>query len=115
MMLGFKKFSDYKSVPGIQGDIIHSLNQYKQKKLFKKLIIYRHLVSTDEKSRIRIRESVVRICGIGSGSVPKCHGSTILVLTVKIKRTDFSSMFSKSTLAYIWFRLNWTQGLGIQN
>ncbi len=37
-----------------------------------------------------------------------------MVLTVKIKRTDFSSMFSENTFAYTWYRLNWTQGLGIQ-
>jgi hypothetical protein len=32
------------------------------------------LKATDKKSRIRIRKSVVRISGSGSGSVPKCHG-----------------------------------------
>jgi hypothetical protein len=35
-----------------------------------------HLKITEEKSRIRIRESVLRICV--SGSVPKCNESAIL-------------------------------------
>jgi hypothetical protein len=34
------------------------------------------LKANDEKSRIRIRKSEVRICGSGCGSVPKWHGST---------------------------------------
>jgi hypothetical protein len=36
--------------------------------------------ATEEKGRIRIRMSVVRICGFGSA--PKCHGSTKLEETV---------------------------------
>jgi hypothetical protein len=35
------------------------------------------LKATDEKNRIRIRSSVVRICG--SECVPKHHGSTTLI------------------------------------
>jgi hypothetical protein len=35
------------------------------------------LKTTDKKSRIRIRDSMVRIRG--SGSKPKCHGSTTLL------------------------------------
>jgi hypothetical protein len=51
----------------------------KAKKLLKKnLFFVGILAATDEKIRIRIRMSVVRIHGFGS--VPKCHGSTTLVL-----------------------------------
>jgi hypothetical protein len=46
--------------------------------LEKNLFFVGILSATDEESRIRIRMSVVRI--LGSGSVPKCHGSTTLVL-----------------------------------
>ncbi len=48
-----------------------------QAKNLKKLLFFGIFNATDEKSRIRIRESVVIIRR--SGSVPKCHGSTILV------------------------------------
>ncbi len=50
----------------------------KQKTLEKNLVFVGILSATDEKSRIRIRMSVVRIHGWGS--VPKCHGSTTMVL-----------------------------------
>jgi hypothetical protein len=50
---------------------------YFQKVICKKLGI---LSATDEKNRIQIRKSVVRIRG--SGSVLKCHGSTPLVVDV---------------------------------
>jgi hypothetical protein len=50
----------------------------KVKNLGKKLVFVDILKATDEKSRIRIRNSVVRIRG--SGSVLKCHGSTTLEL-----------------------------------
>jgi hypothetical protein len=49
-----------------------------QKTLGKNLF-FSHLVSTDEKSRIRIRKSLVRFRGSGSGSLSNCNGSTTLV------------------------------------
>jgi hypothetical protein len=55
-----------------------------QKNFFKNLFSVGILKATctEEKGRIRIRirQSVVRICG--SGSAPKCHGSTKLEETV---------------------------------
>jgi hypothetical protein len=50
-------------------------NKQKEKKTY---FFVDTLSATDEESRIRIPMSVVRIHG--SGSVPKCHGSTTLVL-----------------------------------
>ncbi len=48
------------------------------KKTWKKKIIFVGIMKAiDDKSRIQIRKSVVRTCG--SGSLPKCHGSTTLV------------------------------------
>jgi hypothetical protein len=54
----------------------------KQKNFKKNLLSVGILKATEEKGRIRIRirQSVVRICG--SGSAPKCHGSTKLEETV---------------------------------
>ncbi len=52
----------------------------KEKNLEIKLFFVGILSATDEKSRIRIRKSVVRIRGPGFGSVPKCHGSTTLLV-----------------------------------
>ncbi len=59
------------------------------KKTLKKLVFCVGILSaTEEKSRIRIRNSmvrirrsVVRIHGSGSGCVPKCYVSTTLILT----------------------------------
>ncbi len=47
-----------------------------QKNFEKTYFFVCNLKATDEKSRIRLRYSVVQIHG--SGSVPKCHGSTKL-------------------------------------
>jgi hypothetical protein len=58
------------------------LQKVNGKKLYKKLFLVAILKATNEKSRIRIQicNSVVRVSGYGSESVPKCHGSTTLIL-----------------------------------
>jgi hypothetical protein len=50
----------------------------KQKNLEKNLFFSGILKVTDEKSRIRIRKSVVRIQGSESGSVPECQGQYVI-------------------------------------
>jgi hypothetical protein len=55
------------------------LQKVMSKNIFKKELLFVDIMSaTDKKSRIRIRKSAVRIPG--SGSMPKCHGSTPLVM-----------------------------------
>ncbi len=41
------------------------------------------LSATNKKCRIRIRKSVVQICG--SWSIPKCHGSTMLPMRIEVR------------------------------
>jgi hypothetical protein len=56
--------------------------------------------ATDEKSRIRILKSVVRIRE--SGFVPKCHGSTTLIISVRFLlgwRVGDSSFFWNTAAA----------------
>jgi|688.fasta_scaffold1496910_1 hypothetical protein len=62
------------------------LQKVKSKKRRKKHIVA-IMKATEEKSRIRILNSVVRIRG--SGSVPTCHGSTTLVKTLPIQSGSF--------------------------
>jgi hypothetical protein len=58
------------------------LHKAEAKKLGKKLIFVGILKAREEKSRIRIRNPLVRIHG--SGSVSKRHGSGTLDFTVEI-------------------------------
>jgi hypothetical protein len=61
--------------------IYESCSECMKKPSGKNLFFVGILSANDEKSRIRIRKSVVRITG--SGSVHQCHGSTTMVLLLK--------------------------------
>ncbi len=49
-----------------------------RKNCVKKIVFAGILKVNDENSRIRIHSSEAWICGSGSGSTPKCHGSATL-------------------------------------
>jgi hypothetical protein len=94
-----------------------------RKKCVKKLIFAGILKFNDENIRIRIRiyQSEAWICGSGSGSTPKCHGSWTLLLRIypekhRYKMQKFSNVDEIANLRvkytflyflYIWYDGKW--------
>jgi hypothetical protein len=76
LLYDFLSFKNYVNVPS---------KSNKQRILEKNLFLLASWKPPDENSRIRIRihKSVIRICG--TGSVPKCHGSTTLLTGLVVK------------------------------
>ncbi len=67
----------------VKNDVnLPSKSRYNQKNIFLNQFLVGILMVNSRKSRIRIRirihQSEAQICGYGSGSTPKCHGSATL-------------------------------------
>jgi hypothetical protein len=77
----------------------------KQKNLEQNSFFVGFLSATDKQSRIRnqIRKSMVRIRGSGSKSVPKCHGSTTLFLSLPCISCPFRSRLSHHYIFFLSF------------